>query len=183
MNIGLKIRILRMNNKMTQSEIAEKLNVTSGYISQVENNLITPSLKILFSILKILKISASDFFKQKNNIEKINYPENFLLINNKDLKNNIYYLFPNLNNVKMECIIIEIEPQGQTTIESYSEEEEIYFILEGEITLFLNKIQNFLYKGSIFYLFTENEYYLFNHSHQKSKILKIKTNYLKQKKF
>ncbi|WCA22583.1 helix-turn-helix domain-containing protein [Candidatus Phytoplasma oryzae] len=177
MNIGLKIRILRLNNKMTQSEIAKKINVTSGYISQIENNLISPSLKILFNMLKIFQISASDFFQQKNNIEEINNPEKNLIIKNKELKNSICYIFPHLQNCKMECIIIEIEPKGQTLIESYSEKEEFYFILEGEITLFLNKFQNLLSQGNSFYLFTEKEYYLFNHSQKKTKILKIKKIY------
>ncbi|KAB8122057.1 MAG: helix-turn-helix transcriptional regulator [Candidatus Phytoplasma cynodontis] len=177
MNIGLKIRTLRIKKQMKQSEIAQKIKVTSGYISQIENNLITPSLKILFAILKIFEISASEFFKQRNNIEIINHKKNFSLKINKELKNNIYKIFPNLKICKMKCLIIEIENQGQTIIKTDSEKEEFYFVLEGEITLFLDKIQNILPKETGFYLLTEKEYYLFNHTYQKSKVLKVSINY------
>jgi transcriptional regulator with XRE-family HTH domain len=172
-NIGFKIKILRINSKMTQSEIASKIQVTTGYISQIENNLITPSLKNLLAILKIFRISISDFFEQKINIELINKKENFLTIRNKKLKNSISYLFPNLEHNQMECNLIDLEPQGQTLIEEYNQREEFYFILEGEITFFLNQKQNFLIKGETFYLSTDKKHYLFNHSNKNSKILKI----------
>ena len=73
----------------------------------------------------------------------------------------------------MECFLIEIESQGQTMIENYSKEEEFYFMLEGEVILFLNKKQHYITKGDGFYLLTNKEYYLFNYSFQKSKILKV----------
>ncbi|KOR75419.1 Transcriptional regulator [Candidatus Phytoplasma pruni] len=62
MDIGFQIRTLRLKNKLTQKELSEKINVTSGYISQIENNLISPSLKTLFPLLEIFNVSVSDFF-------------------------------------------------------------------------------------------------------------------------
>ncbi|MDV3196983.1 MAG: helix-turn-helix transcriptional regulator, partial [Pigeon pea little leaf phytoplasma] len=53
MYIGDKIRNLRLLQQLTQRELAQKINMTTGYVSQIENNLILPSLNTLFLILKI----------------------------------------------------------------------------------------------------------------------------------
>ncbi|MDV3182570.1 MAG: helix-turn-helix transcriptional regulator [Candidatus Phytoplasma australasiaticum] len=63
MHIGDKIRNLRLQKQLTQRELAQKINMTTGYISQIENNLILPSLNTLFLMLKIFKISTVDFFR------------------------------------------------------------------------------------------------------------------------
>ncbi|MDC9031853.1 helix-turn-helix domain-containing protein [Columbia Basin potato purple top phytoplasma] len=173
MNIGRKIRNLRINKKITQKDLAQKINVTSGYISQIENNLISPSLKILFSLLKIFKISASDFFQEEKNIELIHKKDNFLAVKETNLKNTTYYLFPYLTRYQIEPVIIEIESQGQTAINNDKKEDIFVFVLEGEIILILNQFRYFLKKGDTFYLFTNKKYYLLNQSKEKTKILKI----------
>ncbi|WP_341266446.1 helix-turn-helix domain-containing protein [Candidatus Phytoplasma fraxini] len=173
MNIGLQLRNLRLNRKITQKELANKINVTSGYISQIENNLISPSLKILFALFKIFKISASDFFQQKQNIELIHKKDDFLAVKEPSLKNTSYYLFPSINRYQIEPIMIEIESKGQTAIGNNSKEDVFGFVIEGDIVLILNKFRYFLKKGDAFYLSTDKKYYLLNQSEDIAKILKI----------
>ncbi|WP_323847639.1 MAG: XRE family transcriptional regulator [Phytoplasma sp.] len=173
MNIGLQIRNLRLNRKITQKELANKINVTSGYISQIENNLISPSLKILFSLFKVFKISASDFFQQKKHIELIHKKDDFLAITEPNLKNTTYYLFPSINRYQIEPVIIEIEPKGQTTMNNNIKGDVFGFVVEGEVVLILNKLRYFLKKGDTFYLLTDKKYYLLNQNEEIAKILKI----------
>ncbi|WAN63220.1 XRE family transcriptional regulator [Candidatus Phytoplasma rubi] len=173
MNIGQKIRNLRLERKITQQDLAKKINVTSGYISQIENNLISPSLKILFSLLKIFKKSASEFFQEEQNIELINKTEDFLIVKESNLKNTIYYLFPYLTRYRIEPTIIEIEPKGQTKINIAKKEDVFGFVLEGEVVLVLDKLRFFLSKGDTFYLSTDKKYYLLNQNEETIKILKI----------
>ncbi|MBP3059258.1 helix-turn-helix domain-containing protein [Texas Phoenix palm phytoplasma] len=175
MNIGFNIRHLRLKKKITQKQLAQKLNVTSGYISQIENNLISPSIKVLFSLLEILKISPSDFFKkQEKNIELIHKSDDFFGVLDENLKNKIYYLFPKMNNSRMKPLIIEIQSQGQTNIKSIKNDEDVFvFVLEGEVILVLNKCRYFLKKNETFYLSTDKEYYLFNYRSEKARILQI----------
>ncbi|MEZ0180418.1 helix-turn-helix domain-containing protein ['Camptotheca acuminata' phytoplasma] len=173
MNIGYQIRKIRLSKKLTQKNLAEKLNVTNGYISQIENNLISPSLKILFSLLKIFKMTAEDFFKQENNIELISKEDDFLIEKEPYLKNTIYYLFPSIAKYHIEPSIIEIESQGRTHVHNKIKEDEFFFVLEGEVILILNKVQHFLKKGDSFYLSTDKKYYLFNQTSETTRILKV----------
>ena len=46
-NLGSRMKELRIKMKLTQAEVAKALNVTPGYISNVENNRTAMSLRIL----------------------------------------------------------------------------------------------------------------------------------------
>lgn len=46
-NYGTLIKNLRTENNLTQSQVAEALGVTPGYISNVENNRTAMSLRVL----------------------------------------------------------------------------------------------------------------------------------------
>lgn len=46
-NYGTLIKELRLQNGLTQNQVAESLGVTPGYISNVENNRTAMSLRIL----------------------------------------------------------------------------------------------------------------------------------------
>ena len=54
MIIGGKIRRLRMELQLTQEELADRTELTKGYISQVERDLASPSIATLVDILEAL---------------------------------------------------------------------------------------------------------------------------------
>lgn len=56
-NLGSRIKELRIQMNLTQAEVAAKLEVTPGYISNVENNRTAMSLRILIYYAKLLNIS------------------------------------------------------------------------------------------------------------------------------
>ncbi|MDV3166153.1 MAG: helix-turn-helix domain-containing protein ['Waltheria sp.' little leaf phytoplasma] len=174
MYIGDKIRNLRLQQKLTQRELAQKINMTTGYISQIENNLILPSLNTLFLMLKIFKVSIVDFFQHEESMMAINKKTDFNIQYNLHLKNKIYHIFKNLDKFKIEPIIIELKPQGQTEIQLKSIYHEFFFVLEGEIFLILDKLHYLLKQEDTFYLGSNKEYYFVNNQNYKNaKILKI----------
>ena len=56
-NLGSRMKELRIKMKLTQAEVAKALNVTPGYISNVENNRTAMSLRILIYYARLLNIS------------------------------------------------------------------------------------------------------------------------------
>ncbi|MCC8046274.1 MAG: helix-turn-helix domain-containing protein [Clostridiales bacterium] len=55
--LGGKIKELRIQMDLTQAEVASALDVTPGYISNVENNRSAMSLRILIYYAKLMGIS------------------------------------------------------------------------------------------------------------------------------
>ena len=56
-NLGAQVKELRIQMKLTQAEVAEALDVTPGYISNVENNRTAMSLRVLIYYAKLMNIS------------------------------------------------------------------------------------------------------------------------------
>ncbi|MDD3403086.1 MAG: helix-turn-helix transcriptional regulator [Hespellia sp.] len=56
-SLGAHIKELRIQMDLTQAEVATALNVTPGYISNVENNRTAMSLRILMYYAKLMNIT------------------------------------------------------------------------------------------------------------------------------
>lgn len=62
MNIGEKIRTLRINKGIKQKELAEALFVSVQAVSKWENGKSTPDIQLLPEIASIFNVSISDLF-------------------------------------------------------------------------------------------------------------------------
>ena len=56
-NLGKRVKELRIANDLTQNQVAEALNVTPGYISNVENKRTAMSLRVLSYYAKLTGIT------------------------------------------------------------------------------------------------------------------------------
>ena len=70
MNLGKKIKQMRNQKGLTQEELADRCELTKGYISQLENNLNSPSIATLTDILSALGSNLAEFFREETE-EKI----------------------------------------------------------------------------------------------------------------
>ena len=71
--IGMKIKDLRNLCGLTQEELANRCDLTKGYISQLENDLTSPSISTLTDILSALGTNIKSFFNKTifyNNLQK-----------------------------------------------------------------------------------------------------------------
>ena len=64
MDIGARIRNLRLARDLTQEELAERADLTKGFISQLERDQTSISVDSLLGILKVLDVKVADFFKE-----------------------------------------------------------------------------------------------------------------------
>jgi transcriptional regulator with XRE-family HTH domain len=174
-DIGKKIRALRLGNNLTQEELANRLELTKGYISQLENNLTSPSMQTLFSILEVLGTDVHQFFSLEQEQTVVFKKEDFYEKENEQLKHMISWIVPNALKYEMEPIMINIEPGGQSEIDDPHPGEEFGYVLEGQVVLVLNKKRYVIRKGETFYYLANKEHYLINQSHQHTKILWIST--------
>lgn len=176
MDIGKKIRELRLGNSLTQEELANRLELTKGYISQLENNLNSPSMQTLFSILEVLGTDVHEFFsKESDNLDIVYKQEDFYIKENEELNHKISWIVPNAQKYEMEPILVEIAKGGQTEIDDPHPGEEFGYVLEGQITLVYNKKRYIIKKGETFYYLSNKEHYLVNSGPGVAKVLWIST--------
>lgn len=57
-DIGKRFKKVRKDAKLTQLEVAEKVNVSVNYYARIERGEVTPSLETLKDIMKTLKIKS-----------------------------------------------------------------------------------------------------------------------------
>ena len=58
LTMGDRIREARKNSKLTQEQLAEKLDLSVEFISNIERGLKLPSLQVFTKLIEILNVSA-----------------------------------------------------------------------------------------------------------------------------
>ena len=86
MFIGDKIRLLRKNRNITQTQLAEALSVFSQSVSKWENHLSAPDITVLPVIARYFGITMDELFGYR--LDALNYKERFIqfMVNNGMLR-------------------------------------------------------------------------------------------------
>ena len=163
MDIGEKIKNLRTILGLTQEELAERAELTKGFISQLERGLTSPSISSLEDVLEALGTNISDFFKEEK--------EEKFVFQKFDAYETI---FENAQKNSMEPIIITLNEQKSfsRTYEPF-EGEEFGYVLKGKVELHLGTKVFVLKEGECFYTSGQFERSIINLSKKESKVLWI----------
>ena len=62
MDIGKRMKELRIQYGLTQQELADRSELTKGFISQLERNQNSPSIGTLLDIIQCLGTTPAEFF-------------------------------------------------------------------------------------------------------------------------
>ena len=172
MKIGERIRNLRQLSNLTQEELAERANLTKGFISQIERDLTSISLDSLIQILEALDENISDFF-QETTQEKIIYREKDRVGIEKERIQKFELLVPGSTNRRLEPVLLTLRKGESTPKEKPHEGEEFGYVLRGRVNLRFGREVLRLKKGECFYLSAEKEHWLQNSSSREAAILWI----------
>ncbi len=172
MKIGERIKNLRQLSNLTQEELAERANLTKGFISQIERDLTSISLDSLVQILDALDEDISDFFKEASQ-EKIVYRVQDRVAIEKEKIEKFELLVPGSTNRRLEPILLTLRKGESTPREKPHEGEEFGFVLRGRINLRFGREILKLKRGECFYLSAEKEHWLHNGGSKEAVILWI----------
>lgn len=78
--IGKRLKTYRRNANLTQEKLAEILNYSSGYISQIERGLTRPNLDTLALICNVLNCDISMVIAQTNQTVEYMLPDFQILL-------------------------------------------------------------------------------------------------------
>lgn len=171
MDIGGKIKRMRIEKQLTQEELANRCELSKGFISQLENNLTSPSIATLIDILDILGTNLREFFNEISD-EKITFTKDDMFeTEDEDLKYTLKWLVPNSQKNEMEPIIITLQPGGQYKEDKPHEGEEFGYVLAGSIFLHLGDKKNKVRKGESFYFKPRANHYISNPGKKEAKVV------------
>ena len=175
MQIGNKIKRMRIERGLTQEELANRCELSKGFISQVENDLTSPSIATLIDILEILGTNLKEFFSDDKD-EKITYTyEDMFETENSDLKYKLMWLVPNAQKNEMEPILIELK-KGKNSMEIDPHDgEEFGYVIHGKITLMNGDEEYEVKKGETFYLKGNLPHYIVNKHDTLAKVIWVST--------
>ena len=147
--IGAKIRNLRNQNGLTQEELADRTELTKGFISQMERGLTAPSVSTLLDIVECLGTNLSDFFHEENELQIV-YPKEDYFEKEDEHKNSITWLIATAQSRSMEPILVQLQPGQSMPEDKPHEGEEFGYVLDGEIRLHYGEDVYTVRKGDSF---------------------------------
>ena len=153
MDIGAKIKRLRLQLNLSQAELADRCELTKGYISQLENDLTSPSISTLRDILAALGTDLAEFFKKEDDARVV---------------------FSAQKN-EMEQVLVELMAGASTAVDFPHDGEEFGFVLEGRVRIELGKNNYICKKGETFYYTADKSHKITNCGKTNAKFLWIST--------
>ncbi len=171
MQIGNKIKRLRSICGLTQQELADRCDLTKGFISQLENDLNSPSIATLTDILNALGTNLKEFFADDDNEKIVFTKDDYVITDNTNSM--ITWLISNSQKNSMEPIMLELKPHSTLTKDSPHEGEEFGYVLKGKIILVLGNKQYKINAHESFYYNANRVHYLINDSNVNACVLWI----------
>lgn len=145
-SLGDRLRARRQVLGLTLKEVADGAGLSVGFISQIERGITTPSLSSLANVARVLKVHLSEFLSQP----KVTAPmtrhdqrPHYAVGGNSLVYERLSTSFP--GNVLRSVIIHE--PPGYRSEPIAHDGEEIFYVLEGGITVEIEGEINILEAG------------------------------------
>ena len=161
LDLGHRIKEMRTKRGLSQTELAKMIGVTPSTISQVENNLIYPSLPALLKVAEVLQVEPGSFFRETQGegtgfiFKSEDYQEVFLetLPAEAGLAQRLTPLdFPG----RSEPFLIEVNPGENVGTHFFSHKgEEFGFLISGRLELRHQGRTQLIRPGDVVYLTSE----------------------------
>ena len=173
MDIGLRIKKLRLKKGLTLEELASRCELTKGFLSQLERNLTSPSIATLYDILEALGTSLSDFFKEEQD-EKCVFQKNDFFVDERD-GYTVNWVIPNSQKNEMEPILLTLHPRKKSQVMSAYQGQEFGYVLKGAVTIMQGGKKYKVKAKETFYMDGTKSHYLYNHGNSDAKVLWVTT--------
>jgi transcriptional regulator with XRE-family HTH domain len=150
MNLGTLLRTCRKKQKLTLKTVAEKASISEGFLSQVENDVNSPSVDTLLRICNALGVNAGDLLSQISKREKV------VLIRKTewddiDLSHTGFVtrrFFPPEHRTVIDSAVLVIEPGKSIPVrQNIKNGQEILCVLKGSIELMIGDEALFMEEG------------------------------------
>ena len=177
MDIGHKIKELRTQKHLTQEELADRCELTKGFISQLERDHTSPSIATLMDILQCLGTDLPSFFNNNDTDDEqiVFHQSDYFVKKDDELHNQVEWIIPNAQKNQMEPILMTLYPHKKSHVQTSYTGEEFGYVLKGNITIVRGGKKYKVKAHETFYMDGAKSHYLYNHGNSPAKILWITT--------
>ena len=154
LNIGDKIKNARTKLGLSQKDLADKIGLTSSFISQLENNQISPSLNSFFQLADVLGINPASLLQKEKKNEDVKW-----LIKDDFVRKNLYEqekgysIFNITSGDKASAYLAVIEPETELYKHFLTfKKEELIHVIKGSIFVKVENTEKELKAGDSIYL-------------------------------
>ena len=180
--VGTRLRHARILLGMSLREVAQRANVTEGYVSKVENDKVLPSLATLHRIANALETNISALLAMPENTGKI---VSVIKADKRPIMrfdkpdNGDGVILERLSPVRPDSLLqsnIHVVEAGGGSGEPISHRgQEMGMVLEGVLDLFVGDETHRLDAGDSFSFNSEHEHYYRNASNGTTRVLWVNT--------
>ncbi|MCL1796008.1 MAG: XRE family transcriptional regulator [Clostridia bacterium] len=174
MEIGPKIKRLRVQLGLTQEELADRSELSKGFISQLEHDLTSPSIATLIDILECLGTSPRAFFSDDSD-RKIIFSRADMFEKDDAENGHITWLVPGAQKNQMEPILVVLRPGQSTWPDDPHEGEEFGYVLSGAVYLHYGARKRRVKSGESFCFAPSQEHHVSCAGNTRAKLLWIAT--------
>ena len=160
MDIGHRMKELRIQYGLTQQELADRSELSKGFISQLERNLTSPSVSTLLDIIQCLGTTPAEFFTDQEPEQIVFRQEDYFEKENEDLRHKVEWVIPNAQKNIMEPVRMTLAPHGKSETYLPHETEEFGYVLQGSVAIHIGNQVFRAKKGESFYFVPDKKHFL-----------------------
>ena len=158
LELSQTIRQLRQERRMTVEQLAQRSGFSKGFISQVENFRISPSLKALNRIAEALAVDLKTLFEAPGKSAEYTFgttAEGMELQRDDSAEYGMRYLAlaGNLSGRKLDPFVVEYHDTPSPRDFLAHETEEFFMLMSGEVNFYVydnNTVQHLLPGGTVY---------------------------------
>src|SRR6056297_2650625 len=151
MELGNKIRKLRLSLGLTQEDVGARADLARSFISQVETGKTSPTLENLERIIKAVGSDLRSFFSDYKSQKVLYKKDERVPVYDEPEGITSQMLMNEVEDKKIDAFIVVLEPGSETEEEDFHEGDEFGFVFHGELILFLDERSYELNEGDCFY--------------------------------
>ncbi|MEO7769112.1 MAG: XRE family transcriptional regulator [Ferruginibacter sp.] len=153
LNIGDRIKMLRISQMRTMQEIAEASDLSKSMISKVENNKTIPSVAALVKIAKALGTNISNILEQDGWLNAI-ITSSLKAQDNLTTTDKGYAIYPyasEYHEKKMQPFLFVAKKDEVVPHELSHEGEEFIYVINGQMKMQVGEVEYLLTTGDSLY--------------------------------
>ena len=175
MDIGKRMKELRIQYGLTQQELADRSELTKGFISQLERNQNSPSIGTLLDIIQCLGTTPAEFFTDEEPEQIVFEKDDYFEKISEDGNKMIEWIIPNAQKNSMEPVRLTLKPGGSSDTHLPQAGEEFGYVLKGTVRVFYGGKTYTVRAGESFYFQAGKKHRLENNGNRDAILIWVST--------